>query len=163
MATESNDDQQQPSPGRSALYRARLKAARRSRPFTMIFAYLLPIPGALAVIFGDAVSQALTNLGAGTYSRLIGIMFLLGCSITVHAVATHRAVNECLGLVLTSVGLFLYGLGVIVGLLPLGGVVAGSISVAAGVGHIMAMFQFTALARYVHEHSEVRPDAASAP
>lgn len=140
---------------------ARLAAARRARPFTAIFAIVLPIPGVLGIIFGDNVSQALTNLGAGTFSRLIGIMFLLGCATTLHAIATGRVLNECLGMVLTAVGLLLYGFGVIIGLLPLGGIVAGSISIAAGIGHIWSLFNLTALARRLTVLSN--PDPPTAP
>lgn len=128
-------------------WRDRLDAARRARPFTLVFACGLPIPGSLAIVFGDGVSQALTNLGAGTYSRLMGILFLIGCGITLHAIATGRLLNECIGLILTAVGLLLYGFGVIIGLLPLGGVVAGTIAIAAGVAHIGSLFTVTGLAR----------------
>lgn len=130
----------------------RLDAVRKSRPFTAIFAAVLPIPGLLALIFGDRVSQAMTNLGAGTYIRIVGILFVLGCAVTIHALATGRVLNECIGMVLTSVGLFLYGFGVIIGLLPLGGIVAGCISIAAGVGHIGSLFTLTGLARLAHDH-----------
>lgn len=125
----------------------RLSKACEVRPFTILFALILPIPGVLAIIFGDGVSQALTNLGAGTYSRLMGILFITGSVITLHAIMKNLLLNELLGMVLTAVGLLLYGVGVIIGLIPLGGVVAGSISITAGLAHIKSLFSVTAIAK----------------
>lgn len=136
-----------------ACWRDRLYAARKSRPFTLTFACIVPIPGILALIFGDRVSQAMTNLGAGSYIRIVGILLLIGAVTTIHALVTGRVLNECIGMVLTAVGLLLYGFGVIIGLLPLGGIVAGCIAISAGIGHILSLFSLTGLARLtVHDH-----------
>lgn len=125
----------------------RLRTARHARPFTITFSVLLPIPATMAIILGDQVSAALTNLGAGVYGRVLGIMLLSGCLITLHAIATRRALQECMGMVLTSMGSYLYGFGVIVGLMPFGGVVAGTGFIGIGTGFLLSMFSLTTLAR----------------
>lgn len=126
----------------------RIVAARHARPFTLTFISILPIPAVIAIIVGDRASAALTNLGAGVYSRLIGIVLLLGCAITYHAIISNRSLNEALGMVLVAMGSYLYGFGVILGLLPFGGIIAGCGFLGIGTGFLMSMFTLTTLARY---------------
>jgi hypothetical protein len=52
------------------------------RPYTVVLAAVLLIPGTLAIIYGDEVSSALSNIAAGTISRLIGILLVSGSILT---------------------------------------------------------------------------------
>lgn len=152
--TEPGAAEPEPGPSPWRLSVARFTAARHRRPFTMTFAFILPIPAVLALAFGDRTSQALTNLGAGTYSRLIGILLLVGCALILHATATRRALNECVGMVLVAMGCYLYGAGVIIGLAPLGGIVAGCGFIGIGTGFLLSMFSLTTLARLNQQGGE---------
>ena len=113
--------------------RRRLHFARVHRPYTLVFGLVLPIPGVLAIIYGDQVSQAFSNIGAGPISRLVGLTLLAGGIATIVGVAIGKSLVEAAGLTIMSAGCVIYGLGVILGL-GLGGVIAGSgfISIAAG-------------------------------
>lgn len=125
--------------------RQRVMFAWRNRAYTLVLATVLPIPGALAVVYGDAVSQALSNIAAGYVSRGMGIAMLAGGVLTLVGVARQRALLEVLGLTLIAAGCGIYGLGVILGL-GLGGVVAGSIALAVALATIQRVVQLTAIA-----------------
>jgi hypothetical protein len=103
----------------------RLQSAWVHRPFTVVLAAVLVIPGALAVIYGDEVSRALATIAADTVSRVMGAALLVGGVTTIIGIARGRALVEVIGLSLLAVGSGIYGLGVLLGL-GFAGAVAGS-------------------------------------
>ncbi|MGH3847094.1 MAG: hypothetical protein ACRDS0_37590 [Pseudonocardiaceae bacterium] len=134
-----------PTPRLTHTVAQRMMFAWRNRAYTLVLAAVLPIPGALAIIYGDAVSQALSNIAAGYVSRGMGTAFLIGGVLALVGIARQRALLEVLGLTLIAAGCGIYGLGVILGL-GLGGVVAGSIALAVAVATVQRVVQLTAVA-----------------
>ena len=116
---------EQPSRSEWILAIQRLQSAWVERPFTIVLAAVLVIPGAFAVIYGDDVSRALATIAADTVSRGMGAALLAGGMTTVVGVARGRTLIEVIGLSLLAVGCGIYGLGVLLGL-GFAGVVAGS-------------------------------------
>lgn len=114
-----------PSPAEWILALQRLQSAWVDRPFTVVLATVLVIPGAFAVIYGDDVSRALAAIAADTVSRGMGAALLAGGVTTVVGIARGRTLIEVIGLSLLAVGCGIYGLGVLLGL-GFAGVVAGS-------------------------------------
>lgn len=103
----------------------RLLYGWRHRPFTVVIAAVLTIPGVLALIYGDEVSRALSEISAGIISRFMGGALLVGGLTTLIGIARGKALTETLGLTVLALGCGIYGLGVILGL-GLAGTVAGS-------------------------------------
>lgn len=95
------------------------------RPYTVVLSAVLLFPGVLALVYGDAVSAALSKIAADNISRLMGILLVVGPTLTLVGIARNRALTETLGLTITALGCAIYGLGVILGL-GLQGAVAGS-------------------------------------
>jgi hypothetical protein len=91
--------------------------------------------GLLALIAGDNVSAALSNLGAGVVSRVMGALLLVGGSLVLVGFFRRGAVLEAAGLALLATGCGIYGAGVILGL-GWGGMVAGPgyLAIAAASG-----------------------------
>ena len=103
----------------------RLQFAWVHRPYTVVIAVVLLFPGVLAIVYGDAVSAALSKIAADNISRLMGILLVVGPILTLVGIARNRALAETLGLTVIALGCAIYGLGVILGL-GLQGAVAGS-------------------------------------
>lgn len=103
----------------------RLRLAWVDRPYTVVLAAVLVIPGALAVIYGDDVSRALATIAADTVSRAMGAALLAGGITTIIGIARGRSLVEVIGLSLLALGCGIYGLGVLLGL-GFAGAVAGS-------------------------------------
>jgi hypothetical protein len=133
--------------------RQQLQSAWVHRPYTVVLAVVLVIPGALAIVYGDEVSQALSNIAAGTISRLMGTLLVVGSALTLTGIARNRALTETLGLTVTAIGCAIYGLGVILGL-GLHGAVAGSGFLAIAAGTIRRVITLAAVARKVDRASE---------
>lgn len=107
----------------------RFRRAWVHRPFTVVLAVVLTIPGVLALIYGDRVSQALSNVAADHISRSMGAALLVGGITTLAGITRGHTLTELLGLSMLAAGCGLYGIGVIAGL-GLAGMVAGPISLA---------------------------------
>ncbi len=131
----------------------RLQSAWVHRPYTVVLAVVLLFPGVLAIAYGDDVSQALSNIAAGSISRLMGTLLVVGSILTLLGVARNRALTETLGLTVTAIGCAIYGLGVILGL-GLHGAVAGSGFLAIAAGTIRRVITLAAAAREVDRASE---------
>ncbi|MDQ2882091.1 MAG: hypothetical protein M3Y48_12935 [Actinomycetota bacterium] len=132
---------------------SQLQSAWVHRPYTVVLAVVLLVPGALAIVYGDAVSQALSNIAAGTISRMMGTLLVVGSSLTLLGIARNTALTETLGLTVTAIGCAIYGLGVILGL-GLHGAVAGSGFLAIAAGTIRRVITLAAVAREVDRASE---------
>lgn len=131
------------------LYRAiskQLLAARRGHPYTLAFGLLLPIPGVLAVICGDDVSRALSNLVADDLSRGMGAALLLGALLVLFGVLRREPLVEVSGLIFLAMGCAIYGLGVVLGL-GLAGMVAGPGFLAIALGTVFRIRNFTEATR----------------
>lgn len=85
--------------------------------------FLIPI-GIAALILGDNVSAAFTNLGGGTIIRCMGASMALGGILVITSIIRNDALAEVIGLALAALGAAIYGAGVITGL-QLQGIVAG--------------------------------------
>lgn len=133
----------------------RIRLARIYRPYTIAFAVILPIPGVLAMIYGDSVSQALSNISAGVLSRFMGAALLVGGVAVITGIVKGKSLVEAAGLTLMAAGCAIYGLGVILGL-GLAGVVAGSGFLAIALGTVLRVMSLTAVAREVDSDSERR-------
>lgn len=126
----------------------RLSLARVHRPYTLAIATVVPIPGVLAIIYGDATSQALSNLAAGVVSRVIGVALLVGAVLTLTGIARGRSLIEATGLLTIAFGAGVYGLGVLLGL-GLGGTIAGPFALAIAIGSVLRVIGITAAAHDV--------------
>ncbi|MGA9310029.1 MAG: hypothetical protein WBV74_06625 [Pseudonocardiaceae bacterium] len=133
--------------------RRQLQSAWVHRPYTVVLAVVLVFPGALAIVYGDEVSQALSNIAAGSISRLMGTLLVVGSALTLTGIARNRTLTETLGLTVTAIGCAIYGLGVILGL-GLHGAVAGSGFLAIAAGTIRRVITLAAVAREVDRASE---------
>lgn len=96
--------------------RARFACAWAVQPYSLTIACVLTPVGALALVTGDRVSSALSILGAGIVSRVMGAFLLAGGALMLAGVARRSATAHAMGLVLLSAGTGIYGLGVILGL-----------------------------------------------
>lgn len=141
------------SRGTTSVIWQQLQSAWVHRPYTVVLAVVLLVPGALAIVYGDEVSQALSNIAAGTISRLMGTLLVVGSALTLLGIARNRALTETLGLTVTAIGCAIYGLGVILGL-GLHGAVAGSGFLAIAAGTIRRVITLAAVAREVDRASE---------
>jgi hypothetical protein len=128
------------------MWRARLRYARVHQPFTLALSIVLLIPAVAAIAFGDNVSAALTALGAGSVSRLIGVFLLIGCLMTLYSIVANKTLAAVVGMTITAMGCLLYSAGVVIGLLPIGGIVAGSGFLAIGIGFILRIATITQVA-----------------
>lgn len=126
----------------------RLVESRIDRPYTLALALVLPIPGTLALIYGDAVSAALGNIAADTVSRFMGAALLAGAVLTLIGLARNKHVYEFTGLSILAIGLAVYGLGVLLGL-GLQGAVAGPIALAVSLGTVLRLRSLSAKARVI--------------
>jgi hypothetical protein len=79
----------------------------------------------LAILYGDEVSAALSNIAAGAMSRLMGILLVTGSILTLAGITRGKALVEVMGLTVSAVGCAIYGVGVLLGL-GLHGAVAAS-------------------------------------
>lgn len=106
---------------------------------------ILPIPGALALIYGDRVSAALISVHAGITSRVMGGFLLVGGILTLIGVARGRSYVEAVGLITLAAGCGIYGIGVILGL-GLAGAVAGSGYLALASASVLRVATLAAIA-----------------
>ncbi|HEX4100541.1 MAG TPA: hypothetical protein VHY21_08365 [Pseudonocardiaceae bacterium] len=150
---ETPQDQSRRQTGQQPTIRRQLQSAWVHRPYTVVLAVVLLFPGVLAIIYGDEVSQALSNIAAGTISRLMGTLLVVGSALTLRGIARNRALTETLGLTVTAIGCAIYGLGVILGL-GLHGAVAGSGFLAIAAATIRRVITLAAVAREVDRASE---------
>lgn len=141
------------SRGLTPTVRQQLQSAWVHRPYTVVLAVALVFPGVLAIVYGDDVSQALSNIAAGSISRLMGTSLVVGSALTLIGIARNRTLTETLGLTVTAIGCAIYGLGVILGL-GLHGAVAGSGFLAIAAGTIRRVITLAAVAREVDRASE---------
>ena len=129
-----------------------MKAATRiclawvDRPYTVVLAAVLIVPGALALIYGDDVSKALSTIAADNISRIMGATLLLGGLLTLTGMARGSAIVEIAGLCALAAGCGIYGFGVILGL-GLGGMVAGPISLAIAFATVRRVVTLVSVAR----------------
>lgn len=123
----------------------RLRFARVHRPYTLVLVLIMPIPGGLALIYGDDVSAALEAVNAGVISRAMGALLMVGSVVTLVGIGRGRSYMEAVGLLVLSAGLLIYGVGVILGL-GLAGTVASSGFVALALGSILRVVSLTAAA-----------------
>lgn len=139
----------------TVLYKSRINYMRKHQPATLVFSVILPIPGIMAIILGDDVSQALTNLGAGVYSRIMGILLTVGCLMIFTSIITNKSLLTVVGMTIAATGCFFYGIGVIIGLLPFGGIVAGFGFLAIGSFFVLRLTTITQVASivYTNEHN----------
>lgn len=131
------------------LYRAgtrRLVEARSRHPYTLAFGLLLPIPGILALIYGDGVSRALSIIVADDISRGMGAALLIGSVLVLFGTLRREPIVEVSGLVFLVMGCSIYGLGVLLGL-GLAGMVAGPGFLAIALGTAFRVMNFTAATR----------------
>ncbi len=141
------------SRGLTPTVRQQLQSAWVNRPYTVVLAVALVFPGVLAIVYGDDVSQALSNIAAGSISRLMGTLLVVGSALTLIGIARNRTLTETLGLTATAIGCAIYGLGVILGL-GLHGAVAGSGFLAIAAGTIRRVITLAAVAREVDRASD---------
>jgi hypothetical protein len=99
----------------------------RENPTTVIALIMIPT-GISAVILGDGVSKAFSNLGGATLIRCMGVAMLAGAALIITSITRDDALQEVLGLSLCALGAAIYGLGVILGL--------GTQGVVAGLGYL---------------------------
>lgn len=104
----------------------RLWASLRNNPST-IMPLVMILTGLEAMILGDHVSRAFTDLGGGPVIRILGIAMFTGGVIVLTGIMRADPVLEPIGLSLSAVGCVLYGAGVIAGL-GLNGVIAGQLA-----------------------------------
>lgn len=128
----------------------RLRLAWVDRPYTVVLAAVLVIPGALAVIYGDDVSRALATIAADTVSRGMGAALLAGGITTIVGIARGRSLVEVIGLSLLAVGCGIYGLGVLLGL-GFAGAVAGSGFLAIALAAVRRVVTLAAVAPKVED------------
>ena len=140
-------------PGRGPVIWQQLQSAWVHRPYTVVLAVVLLVPGVLAVFYGDEVSQALSNIAAGTISRLMGTLLVVGSVLTLTGIARNRTLTETFGLTVTAIGCAIYGLGVMLGL-GLHGAVAGSGFLAIAAATIRRVITLAAVAREVDRAGE---------
>lgn len=131
----------------------RLQFAWVHRPYTVVLSAVLLIPGALAIVYGDEVSAALSKIAAGSISRLMGILLVVGSTLTLVGIARNRTLTQTLGLTATAIGCAIYGLGVILGL-GLQGAMAGSGFLAIAAATILRVMTLAAFAREADRASE---------
>jgi len=136
--------------GKTAEMIRRLRFARVHQPYTLAFAVILPIPGILAIIYGDAVSRALETLATGTVSRLMGMGLLIGGLTVLLGIMLGRSLLEATGLTVLAAGCIVYGLGVILGL-GLAGAVAGAGFLAIAVGTLLRVVSLATTAHQITE------------
>lgn len=135
------------------LYRAtvtRLHITRRSQPYTLAFGLILPIPGSLAVIYGDGVSRALSIIAADDVSRGMGASLLVGAILVLFGALRREPLVEVSGLVFIAMGCAVYSIGVILGL-GLAGMVAGPGFLAIALGTVFRIRNFTEATRVAHK------------
>lgn len=128
----------------------RLQRAWVDRPYTVVLATVLVIPGALAVIYGDDVSRALATIAADTVSRAMGVALFAGGITTIIGIARGRSLVEVIGLSLLAVGCGIYGLGVLLGL-GFAGAVAGSGFLAIALANVRRVVTLAAVAPKVED------------
>ena len=129
----------------------RLRLAWVDRPYTVVLAAVLVIPGALAVIYGDDVSRALATIAANTVSRAMGVALLTGGITTITGIGRGRSLVEVIGLSLLAVGCGIYGLGVLLGL-GFAGAVAGSGFLAIALATVRRVVTLAAVAPKAEDH-----------
>jgi hypothetical protein len=130
----------------------RLRFTAIHRPFTLVFAVVMPFPGALGIIYGDAVSRALANLAAGVISRGIGLALFVGGVTAFWGIAKGKALAESTGLSVMALGCGVYGLGVLLGL-GLAGAVAGPGFLAIAAGTVLRVISLTGAAHEVAQRN----------
>lgn len=126
----------------------RFRFARIHRPYTLVFALVMPICGALALVFGDAVSAALSSISTGVLSRVMGAALFGGSVLTLVGIGRGKSLWEAYGLTVMAAGCIIYGIGVILGL-GLAGAVAGPGFLGIAAGTILRVVSLAAAAREV--------------
>ncbi|MGH3985756.1 MAG: hypothetical protein ACRDTZ_00355 [Pseudonocardiaceae bacterium] len=94
---------------------------------------LIPL-GIAAIIIGENASRAFTNLGGGTLVRVLGLAMVVGGVLFAVSVALDDAMYEAMGLSVTTLGVSIYGCGVVFGL--------GEQGMLAGGGYVLIAIGF---------------------
>lgn len=131
------------------LYRVgtqRFIAVRSGHPYTLALGLVLPVPGVLAVVYGDHVSRALAIIAADDISRGMGAALLIGSVLVLFGMLRREPIVEVSGLVFIAMGCAVYSIGVVLGL-GLAGMVAGPGFLAIALGTMFRMMNFTAAVR----------------
>ena len=125
--------------------RQRLQWARKNRPYTLSLGFMMPYSGILALIYGDRVSSALSNISSGVPSRVIGGSLLVGGIAVIIGVFWGRYFIEATGIALLAFAFALYGIGVMIGL-GLSGMIAGPLSISVATGSVLRVISLTSAA-----------------
>jgi hypothetical protein len=91
--------------------------------------------GLIAVILGSHASKAFDNIGGAFLVRFLGAVMLIGGTTIVTGIIRTDPAYEPIGLTFVSLGLGIYGTGVIIGL-GTQGLIAGMIAIGAGLGFL---------------------------
>ena len=98
------------SPGRL------LWAAWRTQPTAVTLPLGMILIGLLAVILGENVSRAFTELGGAAMIRVMGLAMLTGGLLVAVSIIRSDYLLEVIGLALAAFGAIVYGVGVVMGL-----------------------------------------------
>lgn len=125
---------------------ARLALTWAAQPFTLLFAFAMVPVGLTALIYGDSVSRALSNIAVNVVARFMGGLFAVGGLLTLFGIIRANAVVQVVGMALLAAGSALYGIGVVTGL-GLAGIVAGSGYLVFAAGLLRRVHLILAVAR----------------
>jgi hypothetical protein len=120
----------------------RLARAWTEKPTAITLPVGMVLLGLYAIIRGEHVSRAFTNLGGGTIIRCVGIVMLIGGLLVVASIYSNDLSYEALGLMFSAAGAGLFGLGVLLGL--------GEQGVMAGGGFILIAVGLARRAQVLH-------------
>ena len=101
---------------------------------------LIPL-GLAAIVLGENASRAFTNLGGGTLVRVLGLAMVIGGLLFAVSIALDDAMYEAIGLSVTTLGVSIYGCGVILGL--------GTQGLLAGGGYVLIAVGFLGRIRFL--------------
>lgn len=130
--------------------RERLERARRERPYSLVFAFAMWIPGVLALVYGEAVSRGLTELSVGFMARIMGGALLAASLAMTYGILRNDHLVESFGVLLMAGGATIYGVGVMFGL-GLGGAVAGPFALSIVFGSVLRVISLASAADRVAE------------
>jgi hypothetical protein len=95
---------------------AGIREALDTRPTIATIPLGLIVLGMVALVRGDHVSRAFTDLGGSFLVRFLGASMVLGGILFAASLPRGDAAVESMGLAVTTLGCFMYGVGVIAGL-----------------------------------------------
>lgn len=124
----------------------RLSLTWRIQPFTLLFAVAMIPVGCTALVYGDGVSQALSNIAVNVVARFMGALFTAGGLMTLAGILRAQAAVQVAGMVMLAAASALYGVGVVLGL-GLGGIVAGTGYLVFAAGLLRRVHSILAVAR----------------